>query len=27
LKAELLRDGDVVYFGSVRTIFKVLDPG
>ena len=27
LKAELLRDGDVVYFGSVRVIFKVLDPG
>ena len=27
LKAELLRDGDVVYFGSVRLIFRVLDPG
>ncbi len=27
LKAELLRDGDVLHFGSVRMIFKVLDPG
>ena len=27
LKAELLRDGDIVYFGSVRLIFKVSDPG
>ena len=27
LKAELLQDGDVLYFGSVRVIFKVLDPG
>ena len=27
LKAELLRDGDIVYFGSVRLIFRVLDPG
>ncbi len=27
LKAELLRDGDVLHFGSVRVIFKVLDPG
>jgi len=26
-KAELLRDGDIVYFGSVRLIFRVLDPG
>jgi len=27
LKAELLRDGDVLHFGSVRMVFKVLDPG
>ncbi|HWZ20833.1 MAG TPA: protein kinase [Ktedonobacteraceae bacterium] len=27
LKAELLQDGDTLYFGSVRVIFKVLDPG
>ena len=27
LKAELLKDGDVLHFGSVRVIFKVLDPG
>jgi serine/threonine protein kinase len=27
LKAELLQDGDVLHFGSVRVIFKVLDPG
>jgi serine/threonine protein kinase len=27
LKAELLRDGDVAYFGSVRVVFKVLEPG
>ena len=27
LKAELLQDGDVLKFGSVRVIFKVLDPG
>jgi serine/threonine protein kinase len=27
LKAELLQDGDVLHFGSVRMIFKVLDPG
>jgi serine/threonine protein kinase len=27
LKAELLQNGDVLHFGSVRVIFKVLDPG
>ena len=27
LKAELLRDGDVLHFGSVRMVFKELDPG
>jgi len=27
LKAELLQDGDVLHFGSVRVIFKALDPG
>ena len=27
LKAELLQDGDVLHFGSVRMVFKVLDPG
>jgi hypothetical protein len=26
-KAELLQDGDILHFGSVRVIFKVLDPG
>ena len=27
LKAELLQDGDVLHFGSVRVVFKVLNPG
>jgi hypothetical protein len=27
LKAELLRDGDVLQFGSVRVTFRVSDPG
>ncbi len=27
LKVELLQDGDTLYFGSVRVIFKVSDPG
>lgn len=27
LKAELLQDGDVLHFGSVQVVFKVLDPG
>ncbi|HYX50068.1 MAG TPA: FHA domain-containing protein, partial [Ktedonobacteraceae bacterium] len=27
MKAELLRDGDVLRFGSVRVIFRASDPG